>query len=1598
MSVILNLFNKQKKLMIIALLVLVFSFFVLFKLVLFAQASYDPTLFVTRWQTNVAGATEPTKVTLNFQLSGMTGYYEVDWTCDGNFDEVIYETKTTHDYKTAGTYDICIRSLAPIAFYAPGLTTDEKAKLLEIKQWGNIKWSSFNRAFQSMVNMKLTATDIPDLSQVKDMNYAFEKTTNFEGHTSMNRWDTKNVTSMAVMFRDTPKFNAPIGNWNTGKVTTMHAMFNNASSFNQNIGSWNTINVINMSNMFSGATKFDQPIGNWKTENVINMAGMFMNTPFNQDITSWNTNSLTNMGYMFKGATAFNQPIGNWNVSKVSNMDRLFENAVSFNQPLNSWDTSSTTVMSGMFRGAILFNQPINNWNTANVTNMITLLNNAKAFNQDLSSWNVEGVTDFTNFLSNSGLKASNYDKLLNSWRGQNVKSDLAFGAEGIYYCNAKPAKDFLTNTYNWNITDAGKNCPPTNLSLDKTEIDENSTVVGEISAVDEAATIIYTLVSGEGSDDNQKFALNPTTGQLVFLVAPDFENPEGSADPNNRNKYTIRVRATDPLGQYSEAVFVITVKDIDDVGPVITFFPGVKVAKGFITSTEFEVSDRFSIASVGLDTSSVAAIYPNSITCWPTTSNTTSTDFSYKNNNPVPGNHLVIRCKVTITTSGSLILYATDDAGHTSIAEEPGYIIDTFGPTFTVANVSITSSGSIYKPTVSFKAEDPTGVTGYGLTFFNTSSTKITIPINYVPGIISRVIELDPSKVSHGVEITAYDNTGNSTSRRITFPPVIEINAPTIISNEAINDTTVKITASTSSHKITNIGLFGEVAGAGASITECKGGDGGTTTPYVSPVNCKISGIKKTGMLEVQANETGIAEAGKNLQKYFYDTEAPKIIISAPTKAKNNDITDVTITVTDKVDLFADDISIHASTTAGIAENKLFCNTDHTNKSIVNCTLTITSSGNLVIEAKDKAKNSSIARVDNFIIDKIPPVVTINNPAKVNFNNQVNYTLSGGCTVDDNDPVVIMITQPYMTRCTNGINGGVWSLPIDLSTYSDGDIYVSVKQTDAVGNEATATTTLEKDIIPPIVKVSLGEGQINPTNINSVKFNISFSEPINEATFSKEDIVITGSMTYQKGNLRKIGDNKYELEVNNLTDGETVTINIPAGVCTDLFGNNNLEATSLDRSVTYDNTPPTLTINQSSTQTDPAKTDSIKYTVIFSEKIREATFTKEDIILSGSTTAEVKKITKINDTEYEVEVSNLTAGDIVTANIPANVLTDLATNLNQAATFTDNTVTYSPDPVNNTNTGKKSSGCFACFVNPLVPKDGFAVKINNNATTTANRKVTLTFNAGKDVKKMAISMTDDFTKATQEDYTPTKQWDLCLNKTICPDGKYTVYVKFYTLYGRSSNEALTHSTITLKSDKIIKEEANKVSCQVPLYPKTPIKYGSKDNNPAEVKLLQEFLNTYEEFNLKIDGIYSSQTREAVIKWQERYADEVLKPWGLSKGTGYVYTTTLKKIKAIHEAKCIKDTPKPEIKPNNKYIFTRDLYTGITGTDVKQLQMFLNTHGFILTNTGPGSPGNETEKFGAFTRQALSRFQVANNISPTAGYFGIITRNKVNSY
>lgn len=88
----------------------------------------------------------------------------------------------------------------------------------------------------------------------------------------------------------------------------------------------------------------------------------------------------------------------------------------------------------------------------------------------------------------------------------------------------------------------------------------------------------------------------------------------------------------------------------------------------------------------------------------------------------------------------------------------------------------------------------------------------------------------------------------------------------------------------------------------------------------------------------------------------------------------------------------------------------------------------------------------------------------------------------------------------------------------------------------------------------------------------------------------------------------------------------------------------------------------------------------------------------------------------------------------------------------------------------------------------------------------------------------------------------------------------------------------------------------------------------------------------------------------------------------------------------------IKQT-KPPI--NKNMSFEKDLKLGMDDPDVKELQKFLNKHGFTVSYIGAGSEGEETTLFGPKTLQAVKRFQSSNNI-PNTGYVGIITRTVIN--
>jgi hypothetical protein len=72
------------------------------------------------------------------------------------------------------------------------------------------------------------------------------------------------------------------------------------------------------------------------------------------------------------------------------------------------------------------------------------------------------------------------------------------------------------------------------------------------------------------------------------------------------------------------------------------------------------------------------------------------------------------------------------------------------------------------------------------------------------------------------------------------------------------------------------------------------------------------------------------------------------------------------------------------------------------------------------------------------------------------------------------------------------------------------------------------------------------------------------------------------------------------------------------------------------------------------------------------------------------------------------------------------------------------------------------------------------------------------------------------------------------------------------------------------------------------------------NNDPTEVVKLQAFLRFFEGFSgLEINGKFDQATFDAVAIFQERYFDDILRPWGHDSYTGFVYILTKKKVNEI---------------------------------------------------------------------------------------------------
>ena len=152
--------------------------------------------------------------------------------------------------------------------------------------------------------------------------------------------------------------------------------------------------------------------------------------------------------------------------------------------------------------------------------------------------------------------------------------------------------------------------------------------------------------------------------------------------------------------------------------------------------------------------------------------------------------------------------------------------------------------------------------------------------------------------------------------------------------------------------------------------------------------------------------------------------------------------------------------------------------------------------------------------------------------------------------------------------------------------------------------------------------------------------------------------------------------------------------------------------ASDLSNSVAVSNTRPSVTVNQASSQADPARALPITFTATFSEPVVD--FTGSAVTVGGTAPGTPSVTVTGSGTGYTIAVSGLTGSGTVTAAIAGNAVHNAGGAGNTASTSTDNTVSY--DPVAPTAAAPTVSAAVTFGSNPVYVKNE-TVTLSTSAT-----------------------------------------------------------------------------------------------------------------------------------------------------------------------------------------------------------------------------------------------------------------------------------------
>ncbi len=399
--------------------------------------------FVTLWKFD-----QP-KTTVTIPLKGSYEYLIHSITYDQDIITATNTNDLTYEF-IEGDYLLYVYPLAlpgEDLFHAIQFHNDEssgKEYIYGVVQWGKrTEWSTLEGAFYGCENMKISAGDIPNFSNVISMKDAFNGTA-IDKIDNISNWDVSNVSTMLRAFANTPNLKNPyLHKWNVESVEDMAFMFENSS--------------------FSGHIYMYLSDGNsnhWKTSSLKSINGMFKDaTLFYSNVNILDVSQVSDFSQVFEGAVRFDNYLDQWDMHNATNLSRMFAGAEVFNRDISGWDVSNMVYVSETFKGAKRFNSDISNWDVRKVENASGVFLGANSFNQDLGDWNLKSLKSFSSndndFSFGKGMSCENYSKTLRGWANNpETPSNIRLDVDNLEYSlDVRSDRKTLTASKNWTIT-----------------------------------------------------------------------------------------------------------------------------------------------------------------------------------------------------------------------------------------------------------------------------------------------------------------------------------------------------------------------------------------------------------------------------------------------------------------------------------------------------------------------------------------------------------------------------------------------------------------------------------------------------------------------------------------------------------------------------------------------------------------------------------------------------------------------------------------------------------------------------------------------------------------------------------------------------------------------------------------------------------------------------------------------------------------------------------------------------------------------------------------------------------------------------------------